>query len=62
MFLQSGMNDFLSKPLEFNEIERVLQKWLPSDKWSHESQDGFEQGNFEQGSFQQERSPGSDFR
>ena len=56
MFLQSGMNDFLSKPLEFNEIERVLQKWLPSDKWSYESQDGFEQG-----SFQQERSPGADF-
>ena len=56
MFLQSGMNDFLSKPLEFNEIERVLQKWLPSDKWSYESQDGFEQGGF-----QQERSPGADF-
>ncbi|MDR2180278.1 MAG: response regulator [Synergistaceae bacterium] len=34
MFLQSGMNDFLAKPLEFHEIERVLQKWLPSDKWS----------------------------
>ncbi|MDR1621599.1 MAG: response regulator [Synergistaceae bacterium] len=34
MFLQSGMNDFLSKPLEFREIERVLQKWLPPGKWS----------------------------
>jgi PAS domain S-box-containing protein len=34
MFLQSGMNDFLSKPLEFHEIERVLQEWLPRGKWS----------------------------
>jgi CheY-like chemotaxis protein/anti-sigma regulatory factor (Ser/Thr protein kinase) len=34
MFLQSGMNDFLSKPLEFSEIERVLQEWLPPEKWS----------------------------
>jgi CheY-like chemotaxis protein len=41
MFLQSGMNDFLSKPLEFREIERVLQKWLPRDKWSR-AQQGFQ--------------------
>jgi CheY-like chemotaxis protein len=34
MFMQSGMNDFLSKPLESNEIERVLKEWLPRDKWS----------------------------
>ncbi|MDR1483171.1 MAG: response regulator [Synergistaceae bacterium] len=34
MFLQSGMNDFLSKPLEFDEIERVLMELLPCDKWS----------------------------
>jgi PAS domain S-box-containing protein len=34
MFLQSGMNDFLSKPLEFNEIERVLKELLPCEKWS----------------------------
>jgi PAS domain S-box-containing protein len=34
MFLQSGMNDFLSKPLEMHEIERVLQELLPSGKWS----------------------------
>jgi CheY-like chemotaxis protein len=34
MFLESGMNDFLSKPLEIHEIERVLQKWLPHYKWS----------------------------
>jgi PAS domain S-box-containing protein len=34
MFLENGMNDFLSKPLERNEIERVLHQWLPQDKWS----------------------------
>jgi CheY-like chemotaxis protein len=36
MFLESGMNDFLSKPLEVEEMERVLRRWLPPDKWSLE--------------------------
>ncbi|MFP3153462.1 ATP-binding protein [Lachnospiraceae bacterium ZAX-1] len=40
MFLQSGMTDFLSKPLEVNEIERVLKEWIPSDKWSIEENTG----------------------
>jgi PAS domain S-box-containing protein len=34
MFLENGMNDFLSKPLEIKEIERVLCEWLPPRKWS----------------------------
>ncbi len=34
LFMQSGMNDFLSKPLEVKEIERVLRAWLPKEKWS----------------------------
>lgn len=33
MFLKNGMNDFLSKPLEFPEVERVLREWLPREKW-----------------------------
>ncbi|MDR2531274.1 MAG: response regulator [Oscillospiraceae bacterium] len=33
MFIESGMNDFLSKPLEHTEIERVLREWLPREKW-----------------------------
>ena len=33
MFLESGMNDFLPKPMEIREIIRVLQAWLPSEKW-----------------------------
>ena len=32
MFLQNGLNDFLSKPLEMHEIERVLCQWLPKGK------------------------------
>ncbi|MDR3349633.1 MAG: response regulator [Acidaminococcales bacterium] len=34
LFMESGMNDFLSKPLETREIEKVLCEWLPRDKWS----------------------------
>ncbi len=33
MFLECGMNDFLSKPLIIKELERVLRQWLPTDKW-----------------------------
>jgi PAS domain S-box-containing protein len=33
MFLQNGMNDFLAKPLEVQELELMLQAWLPRDKW-----------------------------
>jgi CheY-like chemotaxis protein len=33
MFLQSGMNDFLAKPIGIRELESVLQAWLPRDKW-----------------------------
>lgn len=29
LFLSCGMNDFLSKPLELQEIERVLRTWVP---------------------------------
>jgi len=39
MFLKSGMNDFLAKPLDHIEIERVLREWLPSDKWSNVKRD-----------------------
>ncbi len=36
MFMENGMNDFLSKPMEAEEIERALREWLPSEKWSYE--------------------------
>jgi PAS domain S-box-containing protein len=40
LFLKSGMDDFLSKPLEAHEIERVLREWLPDGKWSIIKEDG----------------------
>jgi len=32
MSLESGMNDFLLKPLETREVERVIAQWLPREK------------------------------
>ena len=32
LFLRSGMNDFISKPIEVKELNRVLTRWLPADK------------------------------
>ena len=31
-FQESGMNDFLSKPLEIKKLSQVLRKWLPEEK------------------------------
>ncbi|MDR2572264.1 MAG: response regulator [Oscillospiraceae bacterium] len=33
MFIESGMNDYLAKPLDDNEIKRVLSEWLPKEKF-----------------------------
>ena len=30
--LENGLSDFLSKPLELEEVERVFKKWLPKEK------------------------------
>jgi PAS domain S-box-containing protein len=35
MFIKSGMSDFLSKPMEPAEMERVLREWLPPEKLSN---------------------------
>ncbi|MBQ8567856.1 MAG: response regulator [Oscillospiraceae bacterium] len=32
MFIQSGFNDFIAKPIELSALDRVLKNWLPSDK------------------------------
>lgn len=32
MFLTSGMNDFIPKPIEMRALDRVLRKWLPEEK------------------------------
>ena len=31
-YLQNGMNDFISKPIEMKELRRVLLNWLPESK------------------------------
>ena len=31
-FLEAGMNDFVSKPIDVAELNRVLKKWLPPEK------------------------------
>ena len=32
MFIESGLNDFIAKPIELTALDRVLKKWLPADK------------------------------
>ena len=32
MFLENGMQDFISKPIDMKEMISVLRKWLPKDK------------------------------
>jgi signal transduction histidine kinase/CheY-like chemotaxis protein len=32
MFLENGMNDFLSKPIDSTKLDSVLNKWLPMEK------------------------------
>jgi signal transduction histidine kinase/DNA-binding NarL/FixJ family response regulator len=32
LFLESGMNDFLAKPINAAELNRMLRRWLPQDK------------------------------
>jgi signal transduction histidine kinase/CheY-like chemotaxis protein len=32
LFLASGMNDFLSKPIEIGKLEGILKKWIPETK------------------------------
>jgi len=33
IFIESGMNDFLAKPMDVLELERVLRVLLPKEKW-----------------------------
>jgi len=32
MFLQNGMNDFLSKPIQLSALDNILRKWIPKEK------------------------------
>ncbi len=33
LFIEAGMNDYLSKPIIISEFERIVRQWLPTDKW-----------------------------
>ena len=32
MFLQSGFNDFLSKPIDISRLDAIIRKWIPQNK------------------------------
>ncbi|MDR0306773.1 MAG: transporter substrate-binding domain-containing protein [Chitinispirillales bacterium] len=32
MFLQSGFNDYVAKPIELDKLSEVLRKWIPAEK------------------------------
>ncbi|MDR2947049.1 MAG: response regulator [Candidatus Adiutrix sp.] len=32
MLLQAGLSDFISKPIELDELDRILRKWIPKEK------------------------------
>jgi CheY-like chemotaxis protein len=32
MFLSSGFNDFLSKPIEMKKLDEILEKWIPRER------------------------------
>jgi len=31
VFLSNGMNDFVSKPIELDQLARILRTWLPPE-------------------------------
>ncbi|MHB9293069.1 putative Sensor histidine kinase RcsC [Hollandina sp. SP2] len=44
MFLQNGMDDFLSKPIEIFRLNSILQKWIPEakrEKYQNYKKEGF---------------------
>lgn len=48
MFLQEGFDEFVSKPIEYLELERVLKKVLPKASIRFEDKEKHEKGRYEQ--------------
>ena len=42
MYISCGMNDFISKPIEIPELNKILHKWLPKSKIEDEKRRGEE--------------------
>jgi CheY-like chemotaxis protein len=32
MFLENGLNDFLAKPIDFNRLDEILDRWVPKEE------------------------------
>jgi CheY-like chemotaxis protein len=48
LFAESGMNDFLAKPINADELNRILRRWLPPEKiMDAESSSGNEEDELE---------------
>ena len=43
MFLQNGLDDFLSKPIDAGKLYDILVKWIPADKWENIDEPGDEE-------------------
>jgi CheY-like chemotaxis protein/HPt (histidine-containing phosphotransfer) domain-containing protein len=43
IFLQSGINDFLAKPVDIQKLDEILEKWMPREKQIKAGQDPGEQ-------------------
>jgi CheY-like chemotaxis protein len=39
MFLESGFDDFISKPVEIDELDKILYKWIPKEKHQIQAKD-----------------------
>jgi len=33
MFLANGFNDYISKPIEITDLDRIMNKWIPKERW-----------------------------
>ena len=42
MFLENGFKDFLSKPIDTNKLNTILEKWIPKDKQLKTADEVFE--------------------
>ncbi|MBP3237985.1 MAG: response regulator [Lachnospiraceae bacterium] len=60
MFLKEGFDGFVSKPIEFVELERVLKKVLPKNKVSYENDEEIQAENIMEGSVKEEEKKPAD--